>query len=66
MSDLSSAAYQLCEEVREGAWAVAISRTPNGQPAACREVIDALRLRSPGHTNDEYAAAIARGMFETR
>jgi hypothetical protein len=66
MSDLSHAAFGLCEEVRAGAWSDALKRVPNGQPAACFEVIEALRLRCPGHATADYQAAIARGMFETR
>jgi hypothetical protein len=65
MSDLSLAAYGLCEEVRAGAWDDPLKRVANGQPAACPEVIEALRLRCPGHSTAEYQAAITRGMFET-
>ncbi len=66
MPDLSAVAYQLCDEVREGAFAAEIERTPNRQPAASPEVVEALRSRCPGYTRQEYVAAIARGMSETR
>ena len=65
MSDLNLAAYELCEEVRAGAWDHALKRVPNRQPAASPEVIEALRLKCPGHSKAEYEAAIARGMLET-
>ena len=67
MSDsLSRSAYDLCIEVRDGAWDLAISRVANGQPAASSEVIDELRRRSPGHSIEEYQRAIADGMYASR
>jgi hypothetical protein len=58
---LSSAAYDLCIEVRDGAWEAALERVPNGQPAASPEIIDELRRRCPGRETDEYQRAIHRG-----
>ena len=63
---LSSAAYDLCMEVRDGAWEAALERVPNGQPAASPEIIDELRRRCPGRETDEYQRAIAQGMFNSR
>jgi hypothetical protein len=64
---LSSTAYALCEEIRDkGAFAEAIGHVHNQQPAGCPEVIGELQRRCPGYTTEEYQAAIARGMFETR
>ena len=63
---LAEAAYDLCVEVRNGAWANALKQVPNGQPAASPDVIDELRRRCPGHTVEEYQRAIAQGMFNSR
>jgi hypothetical protein len=63
---LALAAYGLCEEVRDGAWDVALKRVLNGQPAASPEVIDELRNRCPGYSTQEYQRAIAQGMFNSR
>jgi hypothetical protein len=63
---LSLAAYDLCSEVRDGVWDIALRRAPNGQPAASAEVIDELRRRCPGHSVEAYQRAIAQGMFNSR
>jgi hypothetical protein len=63
---LDEAAYALSEEARDGLWDNALKRIPNGQPAACPEIIEALRRKCPGYTLEEYQAAIARGMFNSR
>ena len=63
---LSTAAYELCATIwRDGAFADQLKRIPNGQPAACPEVIEALRARCPGHTQAIHQQAIARGMHES-
>jgi hypothetical protein len=62
---LSICAYELCIEVRDGAWGAALKRVPNGQPAACPEVIDDLRLRCPGHSVEDYQRAIAQEMLNS-
>lgn len=66
MNDLEAAAYEICEQVRDGRWEAALDGAPNKQPAACAEIIETLRRRCPGHGTDEYQAAIARGMTSTR
>lgn len=63
---LNSAAYDLCERIRGGAFDEEIKRTANGQPAACPEVISELRRLYPGHETKVYQAAIARGMRDSR
>jgi hypothetical protein len=66
-SGLDSAAYEICIAIREeGAFAEELKLVPNGQPAACTEVIAALRRQCPGYRTDEYQAAIARGMHASR
>jgi hypothetical protein len=63
---LSLAAYDLCMEVRDGAWEAALKSVSNAQPAACPEVIEDLRRRCPGHSVEEYRRAIAQGMYNSR
>jgi hypothetical protein len=65
-SDIDAAAYDLCLEVRDHKWDRALSKAPNGQPAACNEVIEELRRRCPGYTKEQYQRAIAQGMFDSR
>jgi len=66
MTNLAAAAYELCEEIRDGRWADALRHAPNDQPAASVEIIEVLRRRCPGHTTEAYQAAIAKGMVATR
>ena len=63
--DLNDKAYELCVEVWDGKWEDALSRVPNGQPAACDEVIAELARRCPGHSREEYENALARGMHDS-
>ncbi|MFK0298366.1 hypothetical protein ACIQTU_04010 [Brevundimonas sp. NPDC090276] len=63
---LSLAAFDLCEEVRDGRWDAALKLVSNGQPAASLEVLEELRSRCPGHSFEEYQRAIAKGMFVSR
>lgn len=63
---LASAAYDLCIEVREGAWDAVLEGVSNGQPAASADVISELRRRCPGRRTEEYQRAIAEGMFNSR
>ncbi len=64
---LDEAAYDICIAIRDGsAFADELKRIANQQPAACPEVIEALRRRCPGFQTSEYQAAIARGMQESR
>jgi hypothetical protein len=58
---LSSAAYDLCLEMRDDPrWSDAINRV--NDTAAIAE----LRTRCPGYTDDEYGRAIAQGMMASR
>lgn len=63
---LSLAAFDLCEEVRDGRWDAALKRVSNGQPSASPEVIEELRSRCPGHSIEDYQRAVAQGMFASR
>ena len=68
MSDrLDEVAYEICLAIRDGeAFSEELKRARNQQPAACPEVIEALRRRCPGFTTAEYQGAIARGMQASR
>ncbi|MEJ0064304.1 MAG: hypothetical protein WDM85_01935 [Caulobacteraceae bacterium] len=65
MGDLNTAAYALCSAIRDGAYAEELKLIHNGQPAACPQVIEALRNECPGYETADYQAAIARGMHES-
>lgn len=53
---LTSAAYDLCVEVRDAI----------GQLANDQGLIDELRRRCPGYTDEQYRGAVAQGMFNSR
>ncbi len=64
---LNEAAYDICVAIRDGsAFVDELKRIANRQPAACPEVIEALRRQCPGFQTTEYQAAIARGMQASR
>lgn len=64
---LNEAAYKICLAIRdEGAFAEELKLVANQQPAACPEVIAALRRQCPGRKTPDYQAAIARGMQASR
>jgi hypothetical protein len=64
-SELSNAAYQLAEEIRDGLWQHVKALLTKPVPD-CKEIIDELAKRCPGRSQEEYRQAIARGMFESR
>ena len=61
--DLSDAAYAVADEYRVGAW-------PDLKGRKWREVwrllMDELRRRCEGFTDEEYSRALNRGFFESR
>lgn len=64
-NDLYFTAYQLAEEIRDGLWGH-IKDLQTKPVSDCKEIIDELSKRCPGHSQDEYKRAIAKGMFEAR
>ena len=63
--NLIDSAHDLALEIRDGVWAhVDCLRVKPA--AACPEIIDELRRRSPGHSLEQYQKAIADGLFGTR
>lgn len=59
-------AYDLCLAVRDGQWDAELKCVSNGQPAACPEIIEALRQNCPGYDTEDYQRAIAIGMQNSR
>jgi hypothetical protein len=58
---LSTAAYNLCIEMRDDPrWEAANNRPGN------REGLEELRRRCPGFTDDEYARAMSQGLMASR
>jgi len=61
--NLQEQAYRLAEEIRDRKW----DALPGiDRPAASAEIIAELRRRCPGFTTEEYARAIADGLFDSR
>jgi hypothetical protein len=62
---LGLAAASLAQEIWDGKWAhiADLRKKPVGE---CADLVDELARRCPGFGRDDYARAIARGMFEQR
>lgn len=63
--ELRLVACTLAEEIRGGLWEHVKDLRLKPAPA-CRELIDELRNRCPGHDVSAYQQALANGLFETR
>ena len=65
MNELAEHAFTLAEEIHEGRW----DHIPSihFKPAsACPEIIEELRKRSPGHSLEQYQAALAQALHDAK
>ena len=64
-SKLSQAGYDLALEIRDGKWSHV--EDLRAKPAsASNELLDELRRRVQGQTDQQYAQALADGLFNSR
>jgi hypothetical protein len=62
---LSKASLELAEEIWSEKW-VHVTDLRTKPVCDCKEIMEELEKRCPGHTDDEYREAISRGMWESR
>jgi len=63
--NLSEAAFDLAEEIRDGKWDHLDDFKRKPAPA-CEEIVAELARCCPGYSQEQYRKAIATGLFESR
>jgi hypothetical protein len=64
-SKLSQAGYDLALDIRDGKWRH-VEDLQVKPASASSELLNELRRRVPGHSDQQYAQALADGLFNSR